>query len=143
MFKTTGVNLELVSDIDMLLFCEKAIRGGLNGIGEKRFMKANNKYVSDSDQTKPPVFGLFLDVVNLYGGTMTKYLPTGDFHWVKKPLSEIFEEQDDSDRGYFVMVDLEYPQILHDSNNDFTIGSRKTENSSVLFFQLPNIIQPP
>ena len=33
--KTTGISLELLSDIDMLLFCEKAIRRGLNGIGEK------------------------------------------------------------------------------------------------------------
>ena len=46
MLKTTGVNLELLSDIDMSLFWEKTIRSGLNGIGEKRFMKANNKYVS-------------------------------------------------------------------------------------------------
>ena len=35
MLKTTEAELDLLSDIDMLLFCEKAIRRGLNGIGEK------------------------------------------------------------------------------------------------------------
>ena len=43
MLKNTEVNLELLPDIDILLFCENAIRGGLTGIGEKRFKRANNK----------------------------------------------------------------------------------------------------
>ena len=79
MLKTTKVKLDLLSDIEMLLFCERAIRGGLNGIGEKRYMKANNKYLHDFDEEKPSACGLFLDVVNLYGGTMMKKLPTGGF----------------------------------------------------------------
>ena len=36
MVKRTEVQLDWLSDIDMLLFCERAIRGGLNGIVEKR-----------------------------------------------------------------------------------------------------------
>ena len=40
MLKKTQIKLELLSDIDMLLFCEKGIRGGLNGVGEKRYLKA-------------------------------------------------------------------------------------------------------
>ena len=72
MLKTTGVELELLSDIDMLLFCEKAVRGGLNGVGEKRYFKANNQYLQDYDEEKPSNYGLFLDIMNLYGGTMMK-----------------------------------------------------------------------
>ena len=52
MLKTTGVELELLNDIDMLLFIEKSLRGGLNGIGEKRYIKANNHYLSDFDEKK-------------------------------------------------------------------------------------------
>ena len=66
MLKTTQVKLDLLSDIDMLLFCERAIRGGLNGIGEKQYMKANNKNLHDFDEGKSITYGLFLDVVNLY-----------------------------------------------------------------------------
>ena len=61
MLKTTKVKLDLLSDIDMLLFCERAIRGGLNGIGEKRYMKANNEYLQYFDEEKPSTYGLFLD----------------------------------------------------------------------------------
>ena len=75
MLKTTEVKLYLLSDIDMLSFCERAIRRGLNGIGEKRYMKAKNKYLHDFDEENSSTFGLFLDVVNLYGGTMMKKLP--------------------------------------------------------------------
>ena len=75
--RTTEVKLDLLSDIDMLLFCEKAFRGGLNGVRDKRYMKANNKYLDDFDEEKPSTYGLFLDVVYLYGGRMMKKLPTG------------------------------------------------------------------
>ena len=82
----------------MLLFCERAIRGGLNGIGEKRYMKANNKYVHDFDEGKPITYGLFLAVVNLYGGTMKK-LPTGGFEWSDISLDKIMKTSDESDVG--------------------------------------------
>ena len=52
MLKTTEVNLDLLSDIDILLFYERAIRGGLNRIGGKRHMKANNKYVDNFNEEK-------------------------------------------------------------------------------------------
>ena len=44
MLITPKVKIELFDDIDKLLFCEKAIRGGLNGVGSLRFFKADNKY---------------------------------------------------------------------------------------------------
>ena len=41
--KMTKVKLELISDIDMHLFIEKGMRGGISYIA-KRHSKANNKY---------------------------------------------------------------------------------------------------
>ena len=41
MLKMTGVELELISDIDMHLFTEKGMRGGISYIA-KRHSKANN-----------------------------------------------------------------------------------------------------
>ena len=125
MLKTTKVKLDLLSDIEMLLFCERAIRGGLNGIGEKRYMKANNKYLHDFDEEKPSTYGLFLDVVNLYGGTMMKKLPTGRIEWSNISLDKIMQTSDESDVGYFVMVDLNYPINLHDCHNDFPLAAEK------------------
>ena len=44
--KVTKVNLELLSDPDMLLMVEKCIRWGVSMISN-RYGKANNKYMSD------------------------------------------------------------------------------------------------
>ena len=44
--KETGVKLELLTDVDMLLMVEKGIRGGIcHAI--HRYAKANNKYMND------------------------------------------------------------------------------------------------
>ena len=135
MLKTTKVKLDLLSDIEILLFCERAIIGGLNGIGEKRYMKANNKYLDDFDIGKPSTYGLFLDVVNLYGGTMMKKLPTGGFEWSDISLEKIMQTSDESDVGYFVMVDLSYPNNLHDCHNDFPLAAEKLKVEAEMLSQ--------
>ena len=82
MLKMTGIKLEKISDIDQYLFIEKGTRGGVSHIA-KRYAKANNKYMSDYDSNKQSIFITYLDKNNLYGGAMSKYLPYGEFEWLK------------------------------------------------------------
>ena len=42
--KMTSINLKLISDVDMLQFTEKGMRGGVSYIA-KGYSKANNKYM--------------------------------------------------------------------------------------------------
>ena len=66
------VELELITDPDMLLMIEKGIRGGTcNAI--LRYAEANNKYMKDDNK----------DASNLYGSAMSEPLPVGGFEWMK------------------------------------------------------------
>ena len=82
MLKMTGMRLEKIVDIDMYLFIEKGLRGGISYIA-KRYSEANNKSMKDYDPTKPSKFILYLDMNNLYGKGVSGYLPYGNFNWLK------------------------------------------------------------
>ena len=80
MLKITGIELKLISDIDMYLFVEKGMRGGISYIA-KRHSKTNNKYMQSYDDKKPSKFITYLDGNYLYGWVMSLYLPYGGFKW--------------------------------------------------------------
>ena len=82
MLKITGVKLEKIIDIDIYLFIEKGIGGGISYIS-KRYSEVNNKYVKDYDPIKPSKFTSHLDMNNLYGRGMSSYLPYDGFKWLK------------------------------------------------------------
>ena len=82
MLKMTGVNLEKIFDIDMYLFIEKELRGGISYIA-KRFSEAKNKYMKNYDPKKPSKFITYLDMNNLYGWAVNGYLPYSGFKWLK------------------------------------------------------------
>ena len=112
--KITGVELELLSDIDMLLMIEKGIRGGVSMISN-RHGKANNKYMGESFiDTMISIYIMYLDANNLYGWAMSKLLPTHGFEWMKVDELETWELH-----SCILEVDLEYPKNLHDLHNDY------------------------
>ena len=64
--KKTGVNLELLTDADMLLMVKKAIRGGFCQAIDW-YAKANNKYMNNYDKSIESSYLMYLDANNLYG----------------------------------------------------------------------------
>ena len=89
MLKITKIELELISDVNMHLFIEKGMRGGISYIA-KRHSRANNKYMKDYDITKENTFIMYFDANNLYGWAMTQYLPYGNFKWMIKKEIDTF-----------------------------------------------------
>ena len=80
--KSAKVQLELLSDPDMLLMIESGIRGGIATISH-RHAKANNEYMgTEFDPTKDSKFISDLDANNIYGWAMSKQLPTSEFEWM-------------------------------------------------------------
>jgi len=119
--KETGVKLELLTDIDMLLMFEQGIRGGITQ-AVKRYAKANNKYMSNYDSEEVSRFLQYLDANNLYGWAMVQKLPTHGFRWINK-VEEFTPEKiaklvKEDRKGYILEVDVEYPKELHMSHNE-------------------------
>ena len=79
--KKTGVELELLTDYDVLLMIEECIRGGICH-AVHRYAKANNRYMKDYDESKESSYIQYLDANNLYGTAMSEKLPINGFKWV-------------------------------------------------------------
>ena len=106
MLLKTKAKLELLYNIDMLNMIEKMKRGGLCFVGSKRYVKANNQHVPDYDKDQQSNYILYLDANNLYGCSMSEYLPYQDLVWDDDvALCPILETPDDSDKGYILEVD--------------------------------------
>ncbi|GFW54454.1 uncharacterized protein TNCV_1608181 [Trichonephila clavipes] len=119
----TKVAIELFTDYDMLLFIEKGVRGGISQCCN-RYAIANNRYMSNFNPDEEIKYLMYLDANNLYGYAMSKYLPLKDFVWSDKDITEqyILNLSDESDVGYILEVDLEYPSDLHDKHSDFPLA---------------------
>ena len=119
--KKTEVKLKLLTDIDMLLMIEKGIRRGIcHAIHQ--YAKANNKYMKDYDKNKESSYIQYWDVNNLYGWAMSQKLPVNKFEWIKdtsqfnKDFKKNYNEE--NDEGYFLEVDVQHAEKLHELHND-------------------------
>ena len=59
---------------------------------------------------------------------MSEYLPYGGFKWVKvnnKVVNRILNRSSNSLYEYFLEVDLDYPEHLHDHHNDYSVAPEK------------------
>ena len=118
----TEVELELITDPDMLLMVEKGIRGGIcHAI--LRYTEANNKYMKDYNKDEGQSFLQYNDANNLYGFAMSEPLLVDGFEGMED-LSKIDEDfiksyDENSDKGYKLEVDVEDPKSLHDLHSDF------------------------
>ena len=120
------MELELLTDLDMHLFIERGMRGGIS-MASKRYAKANNPLVEGYDPTQPTNYITYLDANNLYGWAMSLPLPKKNFHWkrVMPTEEQIMKMKWNSKKGWILQVDLEYPAHLHDAHNDYPLAPEK------------------
>jgi len=121
MLKMTKCKLQLLTDIDMVLMIESAVRGGITQC-VTRNVKANNKYMPSYDASKNSTYIGYFDANNLYGWAMSKPLPYDNFEWIEPDkIPNIESIPLDGNEGFIMEVDFEYPERLHDNHYDFPL----------------------
>ena len=69
----------------------------------------------DYDLNKQSKFITYLGKNNLYGWSISEYLPYREFEWLKNVYKlDVMSINEKRDVGYFLEVDLKYPDELHD-----------------------------
>ena len=140
--KMTDIELELLSDPNMLLMFEKGIRGGISIISN-RYGEANNKYMESFNKNKPSKYLMYLDANNLYGCAMSNKLPTRGFKWLTSgEMENLFNNQVVQvwERTPCILeVDLEYPENLHDLHNDYPFCPERVECNNKVEKLIPNL----
>ncbi|XP_031785674.1 uncharacterized protein LOC100113970 [Nasonia vitripennis] len=124
MLKYTNIELELLTDIDKVMFIERGIRGGISQCCN-RYSRANNIYMgTDYDADQYSKYLIYYDVNNLYGWAMQQSLPYGGFKWMTETAisqTDFSSVDDESAIGYILELDLEYPEQLHDDHRDLPL----------------------
>ena len=127
--KKTNIELELLTDYDMLLIVEEGIRGGIC-LSIHRHAKANNKYMKNYNNNEESSYIQYLDVNNLYGWAISKKLPVNGFKWFDndKINEEFIKNYNENDKkGYILEVDVKYPKELHDLLSDLPFLPERME----------------
>ena len=119
--KYTGINLQTLQDKDLILTLENNIRGGISSVIGDCYVK--------SDENKKIIY---MDATNLYGHSMIQPLPYDETEmWHGDPdlymnwLEEILKTPDYSDFGYFVEVNLRYPDNIKEKTKKFPFCPEK------------------
>ena len=103
-----GINLQTLQGRDLFLTLENIIRGRMSSVMGDRYIK--------SDENKKT---LYMEAIKLCGHSLSQVLPLEEIEmWHGYPdlqmnrLEEILYTPDDSDIGYFIEVDLKYPDNI-------------------------------
>ena len=113
--KYTNIKLQTLQDKDLILLIENNIRGGISSVMGDRYVKsdANEKII-------------YADATKLYGHSMSQFLPYDEIEmWLGHPdkywrwLDINLNTPDDADIGYFLEVDLKYPDNIKQKTKYF------------------------
>ena len=124
LLKKTEIKLDLLSDVNMILFIEGGIRGGVSMISN-RYGKANKKYMENYNPGEESKFITYLDANNLYGWGMSQKLPYKNFRWIDEAMLADLDPTQlgaEGETGCILQVDLEYPKELHNLHNDYPLA---------------------
>ena len=99
----------------MILLLESNIRGGISSVMGDRYVQ--------SDENKKI---LYVDANNLYGWSMGEYLPSDEINFDRSvKLEDILNTPDDCDIGFFIAINLKYPDNIKEQTKNFSFAPEK------------------
>ena len=110
----------------MLLMVEKGIWGEISH-AIHRYAESKNNYTKDYDK--------YWDVNNLYSWAITQKLPANNFEGIEDSQFNkdfIIKYEKESDKGYFFEVYVQYPEKLHERDNDLLFLPQRMKIEKVL-----------
>ena len=102
--KMTGVTLDYMTDDKLRLLLENKMRGGPSSCMGDRYVKRGERKI------------VYEYWNNLYGWSMSQYLPTGDFREINVTRSSLktnLRTPDNDEQGFLLECDLEHPSSIH------------------------------
>ena len=111
----TGGKLDYITDDKLRLLLENYMRGGPSFCMGNRYVKRGERKI------------VFEDMNNLYGWSMSQYLPTGDFREIKVARSSLKTNSltpDNDELDFLIECDFEYPSSIHEKTKKNSIFTR-------------------
>lgn len=112
----SNVKIQLLPDIDMFLFLNNSLKGGVSGIIGERIAKANHKQMLNYNKNNPESHIYVFDCNSLYPYCMRSKLPHSNFRFLSEnsiKKLDFTKISKNSTTGYILQLDLDYPQHLH------------------------------
>ena len=85
------------------------------------YAKVGNEYMKDCDKNEESSYLNYWDLNNWYGWAIPQRFPVNEFKWAEETpqLKDDFIKSynEKSRKGYFLEVDAQYPEDLHDLHN--------------------------
>ena len=121
MLRSTKVEIELLTDIDQILFIENNIRGGVSFINQRHCEKGVDAKGFETSMA-------YIDANNLYGLAQCYPMPLKNFRWLTNEEIQSLDwadMNDDQESGYILEVDLAYPQHLHAAHSSLPLAPHR------------------
>lgn len=86
---------------------------------------------------------MYLDANNIYGWAMSQYMPHSGFKFLSEKEinnTDLNKYKNDSNKGLILEVDLEYPEKLHYSHNDYPLAAEKIKVNKDMLSEYAKII---
>ena len=94
-------------------------------------MCKGNNYMKDYDENKESLYLNYWHVNKLYEWAMSQKLPLVGFEWVEETSKfndNFIKSYNDTNTGYFLEVDVQYPEELHELHNGLSFLPERIEN---------------